>query len=327
MSSVCHDRHSSIGERAARRKPAAAGHVDQRRRRACDRAQVARLCVDVGQRAHERDRVGMARVREQGLGVGQLDDLAGVHDGDAVAHLADHAQVVADEDHAHPEIALELEQEAQDLILDEDVQRRRRLVGQQHLRPRRDRHSDQDALAHAAAELVRVVAHPPLGDRDADPLEQLDRAPVAIPPGDVLVRADGLLDLVADPHHRVERAHRVLEDHRQVGAAQPLQLPRPEVEQVALAVPTEPHRAGGAGRRRGHQARDRAAGDALAAAALADEAEDLALAQGEGHAVDGAHDTRIGGDERVQVGDLQHGLRGGVSHLGGGCRPVRRRSG
>ena len=45
-------------------------------------------------------------------------------------------QVVADQDHAHPEVALELEQQAQDLVLDDHVERGGRLVGEQH--PRAD---------------------------------------------------------------------------------------------------------------------------------------------------------------------------------------------
>src|SRR5438105_11271187 len=55
-----------------------------------------------------------------------------------------HAEVVADEDHAHPGVALKLEQQAQDLVLDDHVERRRRLVGEQDPRARRDRGSDQD---------------------------------------------------------------------------------------------------------------------------------------------------------------------------------------
>ena len=54
--------------------------------------------------AHDRDRADQAlrvrvqRLAEQRRDVGLLDDLAGVHDRDAVAHLGDHAQVVGDQD-------------------------------------------------------------------------------------------------------------------------------------------------------------------------------------------------------------------------------------
>ena len=44
----------------------------------------------------------------------------------------------------------------EDLGLDRDVERRRRLVGDQQLRLVGERHRDHHALAHAAGELVRI---------------------------------------------------------------------------------------------------------------------------------------------------------------------------
>jgi len=60
-----------------------------------------------------------------------LDDLAGVHHGDAVAHAGDDAEVVRDEDDAHPALGLDVPEQVEDLRLDGDVQRGRRLVGEQ----------------------------------------------------------------------------------------------------------------------------------------------------------------------------------------------------
>ena len=56
------------------------------------------------------------------------------------------------------QLALELGEQVHDLRLHRHVERRGRLVGDQHLRVQRQRHRDHDALAHAAGELVRVVA-------------------------------------------------------------------------------------------------------------------------------------------------------------------------
>ncbi len=67
-------------------------------------------------------------------------------------------------------------QHLDDLRLDRHVERGRRLVGDEHARVVRDRHRDHRALAHAARELVRVLVDTALGVRDADELEQLDRA-------------------------------------------------------------------------------------------------------------------------------------------------------
>ena len=64
----------------------------------------------------------------------------------------------------------------EDLGLHGDVECRGRLVGDQHIGVVGDRHGDHHALAHATRELVRVLrgAGPRL--RDADDVEQLDRA-------------------------------------------------------------------------------------------------------------------------------------------------------
>ena len=104
-----------------------------------------------------------------------LDDVAGVHDGDRVAVLRHDAEVVRDEDHRHAELVLELGEQREDLILDRDVERGRRLVGEQQPRPARDRDRDHHALAHAAGELVRVRAEARLRRGDADVVEQLGR--------------------------------------------------------------------------------------------------------------------------------------------------------
>ena len=72
----------------------------------------------------------------------------------------DDAEIVGDQQHAETEIALELGEQAQDLGLHRDVERRGRLVGDQELGVAHQRHGDHDALAQAARELVRELAEP-----------------------------------------------------------------------------------------------------------------------------------------------------------------------
>ena len=86
-----------------------------------------------------------------------LDDLAEVHHGDAVAHVAHDGEVVGDEDHRQAELALQLAQQVEDLGLDRDVEGGDRLVGDDQLRLQRERAGDADPLALAAGELVRVA--------------------------------------------------------------------------------------------------------------------------------------------------------------------------
>ena len=75
----------------------------------------------------------------------------------------------------------ELELDAPDLLAQLDahlrVERRERLVEQQHTRLDRERARERDALLHAARELVRVAV---AGVAEADELEQLAHALVAV---------------------------------------------------------------------------------------------------------------------------------------------------
>ena len=92
-----------------------------------------------------------------------LDDLARIHHRDPVAHLGHDAEVVRDEDQRHAGLALDVLEEVQVLGLDGHVEVRRRLVGDDHTRAAGQRDGADDALAHAAAHLVWIISHPPLG--------------------------------------------------------------------------------------------------------------------------------------------------------------------
>ena len=120
---------------------------------------------------------------------------------------------------AMPSALLQLGEQVEDLRLDRHVERGRRLVGDQQLRVAGERHRDHHALAHAARELVRVVVDAPLRRRDADQREHLDRALDRRLAAQALVQAQRLGDLLADRVDRVERGHRLLEDHRDLLAA------------------------------------------------------------------------------------------------------------
>ena len=80
---------------------------------------------------------------------------------------------------AVPSRVADVAHQVEDPGLDRDVERRRRLVGDEHLRIARERHRDHHALPHPARELVRVLARAPLRRRDPHEVEQLDGARVA----------------------------------------------------------------------------------------------------------------------------------------------------
>ena len=64
--------------------------------------------------------------------------------------IGHHPHVVGDEQDRGPHVISQLVQEVEDPRLDGDVERRRRLVGDDQLGAARHRHRDQDALAHSA---------------------------------------------------------------------------------------------------------------------------------------------------------------------------------
>ena len=123
----------------------------------------------------------------------------------------------------------------------------------------------------------------------------------------------GLGDLRADWDHRVEGAERVLKDHRDGAAAQPAHGAARQAQKLA---PAEADRARDARRGR-QQAQNRLQRDALARAALADDAQDLARIHVE---VDAAHRLDPAAEGDAQVADPEEG---GLGHVVWGSRRSR----
>ena len=132
-----------------------------------------------GNRCQQRSRVRVCRLTKDLAHGALFNDLALVHDGDAVRHFGDDAEVVRDEQQRQIEPLLELAQQLEHLRLDRDVERRRRLVGDDQRRSAGERDRDHHALPHAARQLMRVVAHAARRIGDAHGVEQLDGARVA----------------------------------------------------------------------------------------------------------------------------------------------------
>ena len=116
------------------------------------------------------------------------------------------------------------------------------------------------------------------------------------------MRPDHLGDLVADAIDGVQRAHRVLEDHRDLLAADVTQLIVVESVDLSAAIVD---RAGDPGVRGAGQTGQRLRGNAFAAAGFADDRQYLARGQFEGDAVDGLDHTVFGGEADPKVVDGQ----------------------
>src|SRR5262245_21052961 len=291
------------GLRTARMERASRGQAGQVRWLARDRVQRL-LAAELRHRPEQRARVRVPGSIEELPHRRLLDDLAGVHHGDPVAHLCDDAEVVRHEDEGHARLSLDVLEQVEVLRLDRHVEVRRGLVGDDEPRPAGQRDRADDALAHAAAHLVGVVAHPPLGRRDADGAEQVLHARPERAAPELLVEERGLRDLPEDGEERVQRRHGVLEDDSDPPAANPAQLTLSPAGQVlALEDDGAAHDAAGPWQ----EADDREARGRLAAARLADEPQRLALVEREAHAVHRLDHARPAEGEEVglQIGDFE----------------------
>ena len=195
--------------------------------------------------------VGVLRLGEDLRGVADLHQLAALHHADAVGEAAHQVQVVGDEQQRHAHLALQLVQQRQDLRLDGHVQRGGRLVADQQLRRAGQRHRDHRALALAAGELVRIGVDLGLGVGDAGAVQQLDGARARGVGPQRLVQRQHLDDLVAHGVQRVQRRHRLLEDHADARAADAAHLALALSHQVLAveadrAAAARPHRPGAA---------------------------------------------------------------------------------
>ena len=261
--------------------------------------------------AEKADGVGVPRVAEDLLGGPLFDEPAGIEHADALAHLRDDREVVADEEDARPELLAQRRDEVEHLGLDRRVEARRRLVEDEERRVLREGHRDDDALLHAARELVRVAAHHPLRVGDLD----LVQHGLALAQRLLTRNAEKLEyfgELRPDPDRRVQGRGRVLVDHRE---RRRLQLPDLSAAHGEHVLAVQANRAALDLRVAREVAHDRERRGRLPAAGFADEPVGLALPDGERDAseyapVDAAHG----------VGDLQVlELDGGVGHRSKSC--------
>ncbi len=178
---------------------------------------------------------------------------------------------MGDEDDRRAGAGAQVAHQVEDLRLDRDVERGRGLVRDEQLRLAGERHRDHHALAHAARHLMRIGVDPRLRRGDAHEPEHVERPPPRLLAGEATVAAQALDDLVAHPVDRIERRHRLLEDHGERGSAQILHLGTALLQEVLAG---EQHFAAGApAGRLLHEPHHGERGHALAAAGLTDDAE------------------------------------------------------
>ncbi len=174
-----------------------------------------------GNAVQQADRVRMRWLREHGDHIPLLHHAAAVHHHHLVRDFRHHAEIMGDEQDGHADIALQPAHQIENLRLDRHVQRRGRLVGDQQGRAAAQRHRHHDALAHAAGQLVRIFPRPAFRRRNPHHPQHGDGGLPRRAGRQLLVQHDRFGDLVAHGEDRVQRRHRLLEDHADIVPAQP----------------------------------------------------------------------------------------------------------
>ena len=198
---LLHQRSGVVVDRAHRNEPLAGLHVE------------------VGDGMQQRAQVGMGRPLVQRLDGALLHHATFVEDDHFLRQVGDDAQIVRDDEHGHVELGLQFLDQGEDLRLDGHVERRGRFVGDEQRRAADERHRDHRPLPQAAGELERIAL------QRARRVGEAHQAQHFLGPGHALLVAhpmmqeEGFAHLVADGVQRRQRHHRLLEDHRDVAAA------------------------------------------------------------------------------------------------------------
>src|SRR5271166_48859 len=253
--------------------------------------------------------VGMLRVLDDRGARADLDDLAKKHHRNAVADALDDRDVVRDEQEGQAHLRLEAQHQVEDARLYGDVERRHNLVGDDQLRPERERPGDGDALALAAGELVRVT--PGHVGGQAHLPQQVGHAVGRLATRGDAMDKNGLGDCGADGLLGIEARKRVLENHLHslTHLAQAPWIKGTNILFVEKHAPAawldEPQ--------------NRATSRGFSAAGFAHESERLARMQRKGHVLDRVHaprhpaeDAGADGKTRDEIGHLEDGAVSGA---------------
>ena len=184
---------------------------------------------------------------EQAADRRELHEPSGLHDCDAICDARGNTQIVRNQNDRHGTRALELGEQRQDLRLNGDIERGRRLIGDEQDGITRQRNREHDPLAHASGKLMRVLASAPPGVGHVQIVEQTRCKRARFARARSTVGDDGLGDLICDAQVWCERAHRILKDHSDARATHLIQKTAARAKKLQL---TEAHAARSLGRLR-----------------------------------------------------------------------------
>ena len=175
--------------------------------------QALRAVVQARAASNQRLGVGIFRIVKNGVHIPRFPHLAVAHDNHLVRDFTHQPEIVADEQHAHTVLLLQLGNQVGHLALYRHVQRSRGLIGNQKLGLASNGNGDHHALLLSPGEFVGVGFETLFGVGDTHLSHQLQGPIPGLPRVHSHVNTQDLSDLLTHREHRVERAHRLLEHH------------------------------------------------------------------------------------------------------------------
>ena len=166
-----------------------------------------------------------------------------LHHGHAVGETSDQRQIMGDQQHRHAELALQRVEQQNDLALNRHIERGGGLIGNEQLRLAGERHGDHHPLTLATGKLMGIGGGAALGVGDLRACKQGLGLGQRLRARKPLVLLEQFTNLIARREQRIERAHGLLEHHRDLPATNALKISRRRAQQVsameqdATAVP------------------------------------------------------------------------------------------
>ncbi|MGB7255691.1 MAG: hypothetical protein WBC94_19050 [Xanthobacteraceae bacterium] len=181
-----------------------------------------------------------ARIRVRGVGQDgsrrpAFDGAPRIHDNHVVANLYRQPQVVGDENDGGAVLALHVRDQPDDRRVHGDIERRRRLIGNDQAWIAGKRHRNEHALAHAAGQLMRISPKQFARLRQLRGVQHGERAPATIVAASTVETRKVFVELCADRQYRIKRGQRRLRDERD-RSPQKSAPPRPGHLQKVLAL-------------------------------------------------------------------------------------------
>ena len=170
-------------------------------------------------RGHGREQgpgVRVKRFRKQFPRRCEFHQFAQIHDGNPVADVLHHGQVVGNQEVGQPKIILEINHQVEHLRLDGDVEGRYRFVCDNEIRLQGQGPGNAETLALATGELVGEFRH--VFRAQSDPLHEFRGLPALLRTAGNAVVLKGLADYRVCGHAGVERQIRVLEHELELTA-------------------------------------------------------------------------------------------------------------